>query len=97
MVSTFPAERKIIKNNVLAAEVIQIKNEIDTNFRIIRIGIKKMQVSNNSNDEKWDNNLKIYFNLKRSKADIAVTRVESARKKDSKILLSSAIRMMKKK
>jgi hypothetical protein len=56
-----------------------------------------MQIPNNSNDKKWDNNLKIYLNPERAEAGITITRVESIRKKDSKILPSSAIRIIKKK
>jgi hypothetical protein len=41
MVSTFPAEKRIIKNNILSAEIIQARNEIGANMRIIQIGIKK--------------------------------------------------------
>jgi hypothetical protein len=39
----------------------------------------------------------MYFNLERVKAGITVTRVKSAKKKDSGILPSSAIRIIKKK
>jgi hypothetical protein len=56
-----------------------------------------MQVSNNSSDKKWNNNFKIYFNPERIKASIITARVKSAKKKDSEILPSSAIRMIKKK
>jgi hypothetical protein len=56
-----------------------------------------MQVSNNSNDKKWDNNFEIYLNPERVKIDIIIARVKSVRKKDLKILPSSAIRIMKKK
>jgi hypothetical protein len=42
MISTFFAEKRIIKNNVLSVEAIQVRKEIDINFRIIRIGIKEM-------------------------------------------------------
>jgi hypothetical protein len=56
-----------------------------------------MQVSNNSSDKEWDDDLKIYLNPERAEAGITVARVESARKKDSEMLPSSAIRMMKKK
>jgi hypothetical protein len=52
MVNTFLAEEKIIKNNILSVEAIQTKKEIGINIRIIRMGIKKMQVSNNSSDKK---------------------------------------------
>jgi hypothetical protein len=56
-----------------------------------------MQVSDNSSNKKWDDNFEIYLNLEKAEADITVTRVKSVRKKDLKILLSSAIRIMKKK
>jgi hypothetical protein len=56
-----------------------------------------MQISDNSSDKKWDNDLKIYLNLEKVKTGIIVARVESAKKKDSKMLPSSAIRMIKKK
>jgi hypothetical protein len=56
-----------------------------------------MQVSDNSSNEEWDNNLKIYLNFERVKAGITAVRVESARKKNLKILPSSAIRIIKKK
>jgi hypothetical protein len=52
MVNTFLTEKRIIKNNILFAEAIQIKNEKNVNFRIIRIGIKGMQVPDNSSDKK---------------------------------------------
>jgi hypothetical protein len=61
------------------------------------MGIKKMQVSNDSSDEKWDDNFKIYLNPERAQAGIAATRGKSARKKDFKILPSSAMRIIKKK
>jgi hypothetical protein len=61
------------------------------------MGIKRMQIPNNSNNKKWNNNIKIYLNPERVKAGIIITRVESAREKDSKILSSSAIKMIKKK
>jgi hypothetical protein len=56
-----------------------------------------MQVPNNSSNKKWDNNLKIYLNSERTEIGITITRVESARKKDSEILPLSAIKMIKKK
>jgi hypothetical protein len=56
-----------------------------------------MQVPNNSSDKKWNNDLKMYLNPERAEANIAITRVKSVRKKDSKILPSSAIRIIKKK
>jgi hypothetical protein len=61
------------------------------------MGIKRMQVPNDSSDKKWDNNLKMYFNSEKAKVGIAITRVKSARKKDSGILPSSAIKIIKKK
>jgi hypothetical protein len=97
IINTFLKKEKTIKNNILAAEIIQAKNEKDANMRIVRMGIKKMQVSDNSSNEKWDNDFKIYLNPDRAKAGITIARVESAKKKDFKILLSSAIRMIKKK
>jgi hypothetical protein len=59
--------------------------------------IKEMQVFNNSSDKKWDNNFKVYFNPERAKTGIVITRVKSVKKKDSEMLSSSAIRMIKKK
>jgi hypothetical protein len=59
--------------------------------------IKKIQVSNNSNNKKWDNDFKIYLNPEKIKTGITVTRVKSARKKDSEMLPSNAIRIIKKK
>jgi hypothetical protein len=59
--------------------------------------IKRMQVFNNSSNKKWDNDFKIYLNLKKVKAGIIITRVKSAKKKDFKMLPSSAIKMMEKK
>jgi hypothetical protein len=56
-----------------------------------------MQVSDNSSNKEWDDNFKIYLNPERAEAGIIIARVESAREKDFKMLLSSAIRMMKKK
>jgi hypothetical protein len=41
MVSIFFAEKRIIKDNVLAAEITQAENEKSVNLRTIRIGIKK--------------------------------------------------------
>jgi hypothetical protein len=61
------------------------------------MGIKKMQVSDNSSNKKWDNDFKIYLNPKKAKTGIITARVKSARKKDSRMLPSSAMRMMKKK
>jgi hypothetical protein len=52
MINTFPAEKKTIKNNVLSAETIQTKNEINTNLRTVRMEIKRMQIPNNSSDKK---------------------------------------------
>jgi hypothetical protein len=52
MINTFLAERKIIKNNILSVETIQVKKKKNTNLRIIRIRIKGIQVSDNSSDEK---------------------------------------------
>jgi hypothetical protein len=40
MVNTFFTKERIIKDNVLTAEVTRAKNEININFRIIRMGIK---------------------------------------------------------
>jgi hypothetical protein len=97
MVSIFPAEKNIIKNNVLFVEATQAKKKIGANLRTIRMGIKEIQVSNNSNDKEWDNDFKIYLNPERAKTDIIIARVKSARKKDLKMLPSSAIRMIKKK
>jgi hypothetical protein len=59
--------------------------------------IKNIQVPDNSNNKKWDNDFKIYLNPERAKTNITITRVKSARKKDSEILPSSAIKMIKKK
>jgi hypothetical protein len=42
MISIFLAEGKIIKNNVLFIEIIQIEKKINTNFRTVRMGIKEM-------------------------------------------------------
>jgi hypothetical protein len=61
------------------------------------MGIKEMQVPNNSNNKKWDNNLKVYLNSEKAKTGIITARVKSAREKDLKMLPSSAIRMIKKK
>jgi hypothetical protein len=61
------------------------------------MGIKEMQVFNNSSNKKRDNNFKIYFNSERAKIGIIIARVKSVRKKDFKILPSSAMRMIKKK
>jgi hypothetical protein len=61
------------------------------------MGIKEIQVPNNSSNKKWNNNFKIYLNLERAKAGITATRVKSVRKKDLKILPLSAIRMIKNK
>jgi hypothetical protein len=97
MVNTFFTERKTIKNNVLFAEVIQIKNKTNINFRTVRMGIKGIQIPNNSNDEERDNNLKIYLNLKKTKTDITAARVKSVKEKDSKMLPSSAIKIIKNK
>jgi hypothetical protein len=52
MVSTFPAKKRIIKNNILAAEITQTGVKIGINLRIIRMRIKGMQVPNNSSDKK---------------------------------------------
>ena len=41
MVSTFLAEKKFIKNNVLSIEVTQTEKKINVNLRTIRIEIKK--------------------------------------------------------
>jgi hypothetical protein len=81
----------------LTTEAIQAKKKINANLRTVRMRIKEMQVFNNSSNKKWDNDFKIYLNFERVKAGITVARVKSARKKDFKILPSSAIRMMKKK
>jgi hypothetical protein len=97
MVSTFLTEKRTIKNNILSIEITQTKKKTNINFRIIRIRIKGMQVPNNSSDKKWDNNFKIYFNPERIKVSIITARVKSARKKDLKMLPSSAIKMIKKK
>jgi hypothetical protein len=56
-----------------------------------------MQISNNSSNKKWDNDLKIYLNPERAETDIIAARVKSVRKKDFRILPSSAIRIIKKK
>jgi hypothetical protein len=61
------------------------------------MGIKGIQVPNNSSNKKWDNDFKIYLNSDKAKAGIIITRVKSVREKDFEILLSSAIRMIKKK
>jgi hypothetical protein len=61
------------------------------------MGIKKIQIFNNSSNKKWDNDFKIYFNLEKAEADIVIARVKSARKKDLGMLPSSAIRIIKKK
>jgi hypothetical protein len=61
------------------------------------MGIKGIQIPNNSSNKEWDNNFEIYFNPERVKTGITITRVKSARKKDLEILLSSAIRIIKKK
>jgi hypothetical protein len=61
------------------------------------MGIKGMQVLDDSSDEEWDDDLKVYLNPERAKVGIAAARVESAREKDSRMLPSSAMRMMKKK
>jgi hypothetical protein len=66
-------------------------------MRTIRMGIKKIQILNNSSNKKWDNNFKIYLNPEKAEAGIITARVKSVREKDFKILPSSAIRMMKKK
>jgi hypothetical protein len=97
MVNTFPAEERTIKNNILFVETTQTEKKINANLRIIRIKIKRMQVPNDSSDKKWNNNLKIYLNPERAEAGITAARVKSARKKDSEILLLSAMRIMKKK
>jgi hypothetical protein len=52
MISTFPTEKKIIKNNILSVEVTQAKKETDANLRIIRIRLKKIQIPNNSSNKK---------------------------------------------
>jgi hypothetical protein len=59
--------------------------------------IKEMQIFNNSSDKKWDKNFKMYFNLERIKTGITTARVKSVKEKDSKMLPSSAIRMIEKK
>ena len=97
MVSTFLAEKKIIKNNVLSVEAIQTEKEININLRTIRMGIKEIQIPNNSSNKKQNNNFKIYLNPERAKAGIAITRVKLTKKKDFKILPLSAIRIIKKK
>jgi hypothetical protein len=51
MISAYPAEGKIIKNNILAAEAAQTENETNISFRIIRMGINKIQVPNNFSDK----------------------------------------------
>jgi hypothetical protein len=56
-----------------------------------------MQVFNNSNDKKWNNNFKVYLNPEKAEIDIAIARVKSVRKKDLEILPSSAIKIIKKK
>jgi hypothetical protein len=61
------------------------------------MGIKGMQVSNNSSNKEWNDDFEIYFNPDKAEAGIVAARVKSAREKDSEILLSSAIRMIKKK
>jgi hypothetical protein len=61
------------------------------------MGIKRMQIPNNLSNKKWDNDLKIYLNPERAEAGIIAIRVKSARKKDSKILPSSAIKIIKNK
>jgi hypothetical protein len=52
MVNTFPAEEKTIKDNVLFVEAIQTEKKISANLRIIRMGIKEMQIFDNSSDKK---------------------------------------------
>jgi hypothetical protein len=81
----------------LAVEVIQAGNKKGANIRIIRMGIKEMQVPDNSSDKEWNNNIEIYLNPEKAKAGIIATRVKSVRKKDSGILPSSAMRIIKKK
>jgi hypothetical protein len=56
-----------------------------------------MQVPNNSSNKEWNNNFKMYLNPDRIEAGIAITRVKSVRKKDFKILPSSAIKIIKRK
>jgi hypothetical protein len=62
IVSTFLEKGRTIKDNILAAEAIQAKKEIGTNLRTVRMGIKEMQVPDNSSDKKWDNDFKVYLN-----------------------------------
>jgi hypothetical protein len=59
--------------------------------------IKGIQVPDNSSNEKWDNDFKIYFNPEKTKVGIITARVKSVRKKNLRILPSSAIRIIKNK
>jgi hypothetical protein len=61
------------------------------------MGIKEIQVFDDSSDEKWDDDFEVYLNPERAEVGIVVARVKSAREKDSGMLPSSAMRMMKKK
>jgi hypothetical protein len=51
MISIFLAEGRIIKDNILFIEATQAKKEIGINFRTVRMGIKGMQVSDNSSNK----------------------------------------------
>jgi hypothetical protein len=97
MVSTFLTKENTIKDNVLSVEVTQAKKKKKVNFRTVRMGIKGMQISDNSSNKKWNNNFEVYLNPERIKAGITVTRVKSVRKKDLRILPSNAIRIIKNK
>jgi hypothetical protein len=59
--------------------------------------MKGMQVPDNLSDKKWNNDFKIYLNPEKAKTDITATRVESAKKKNSEMLPSSAMRIIIKK
>jgi hypothetical protein len=61
------------------------------------MGIKGMQVPDDSSDKEWDDDFKVYLNPERAEAGIITARVKSVREKDSRMLPSSAMRMIKKK
>jgi hypothetical protein len=65
-------------------------------MRTIRIEIKEIQVFNNSSDKKWDNDFKVYLNSDKVKIGIITARVKSVKKKNFKMLPSSAIRIKNK-
>jgi hypothetical protein len=59
------------------------------------MGIKGIQVFNNSSNEEWDKDFKIYFNSGRVEVDIITAHIKSTKKSDSGILPLSTMRIIK--